>query len=126
VSTEYTLQEQLRSADCGSCDYMSDRAADTIDALQAEVAVSHANINTKANFIDATINQLAYADEVVDTLRAEVARLRNYLDDQADTVARLRAALEGAADKARIMKLYQTWGKGDLTQADFNEAFKET
>jgi hypothetical protein len=29
------------------------------------------------------------------------------------------------ADKARIMKLYQTWGKGDLTQADFNEAFKE-
>jgi hypothetical protein len=30
------------------------------------------------------------------------------------------------ADKARIMKLYQTWGKGDLTQADFNEAFKET
>tara|TARA_R110000822_G_scaffold274744_1_gene397034 strand:- start:2347 stop:2532 length:186 start_codon:yes stop_codon:yes gene_type:complete len=36
--TEQTLQEQLRSADCRGCEHMSDRAADTIDALQAEVA----------------------------------------------------------------------------------------
>jgi hypothetical protein len=36
--TEYTLQDQLRSADCSSCEYMTEPAADTIDALQAEVA----------------------------------------------------------------------------------------
>ena len=27
--------------------------------------------------------------------------------------------------KAHIEKLHQTWVHGDLTQADFNEAFKE-
>jgi hypothetical protein len=27
--------------------------------------------------------------------------------------------------KARIEKLYQTWVHGDLTQTDFNEAFKD-
>ena len=56
-----------------------DGQADTMDTMRAEVDACHANINTKADFIDATINQLAYADEVVDTLRAEVARLRSAL-----------------------------------------------
>jgi uncharacterized coiled-coil DUF342 family protein len=78
--TEYTLQEQLRSADCRGCEHMSDRAADTIDALQAEVADCHANINTKADFINATINQLAAADERADDLRDEAARLRLALE----------------------------------------------
>ena len=80
--TEQTLQEQLRSADCRGCEHMSDRAADTIDAL-----------------------------------RAEAARLRVYLDDQADTLITLRAEIE---------RLHQTWVRGDLTQTDFNKAFKET
>jgi hypothetical protein len=91
--------------------------------MRAEVDACHANINTKADFIDATIQQLAYADEVVDTLRAEVARLREALEwygvqvhtfatdqtvkaDEADVVldldrgSRARAALEyGETDR---------------------------
>ena len=44
--TEHTLQDQLRSADCVSCEYMTEPAADTIDALQAEVARLKAALRT--------------------------------------------------------------------------------
>jgi uncharacterized coiled-coil DUF342 family protein len=50
------------------------------DTLRAEVADCHANINTKADFINATINQLAAADERADDLRDEAARLRLALE----------------------------------------------
>jgi chromosome segregation ATPase len=75
-----------------------------IDKLQAELADCHANINIKADFIDATINQLAAADELADTLRAEVASLEAYIMQMEDNlyklqaeVARLRDVLEDIA-----------------------------
>jgi hypothetical protein len=46
----------------------------TIDAQAAEIADCEANINLKADFIEATINQLAQADETI-------ARLREALGD---------------------------------------------
>jgi hypothetical protein len=68
------------------------------DTLRAEVADCHANINKKADFIDATINQLAAADELADTLRAEVARLKAAIEPFADVSDFLASETEGLSD----------------------------
>jgi len=80
-----------------------DGQADTMDTMRAEVDACHANINTKADFIDATIHQLAYADEVVDTLRAEVARLREALEWYGVQVHTFATDQTGKADEADVV-----------------------
>lgn len=71
--------------DCGLGDF--DEAADRIEALVAERDEDHANINLKADFIDATINQLAEME-----CRAEAAE------------AKLKEAVKIVSYAARTMK----------------------
>tara|TARA_R110000824_G_scaffold71870_1_gene183823 strand:+ start:718 stop:1113 length:396 start_codon:yes stop_codon:yes gene_type:complete len=79
VDGGYDAYGQMEEDDIG--DYYNREDVDAkLMTLRAEVADCHVNINTKADFIDATINQLAAADELADTLRAEVARLRLALE----------------------------------------------
>lgn len=72
------LVKRLRSQaferyDEGEHDCVEGWAADAIEALMAEVAVCHENINTKADWIDDTINDMASRDEQLDTaIRAAV------------------------------------------------------
>lgn len=63
----------------GACDYYRH---DLLEAARAEIAMltkerdtDHANINLKADFIEATINQLALAEADLAAARAEIERL---------------------------------------------------
>ena len=59
---------------------------DEIARLKAHQEKDWANINTKADFIEATINQLATADDELTTLRAENKRLRELVSELASDV----------------------------------------
>ena len=87
--TEYTLQDQLRSADCRSCEYMTEPAADTIDALRAEVARLRLALEFYA---DRDFD--GYADHDFDGLSMDIGHI---IEDGGDIAC---AALEyGEADK---------------------------
>lgn len=67
--TERLRDRRVCSPAQNSCrnDYICDLAADRIEELEA-------NINIKADFIDATINQLAASDQRIDELKAKLAK----------------------------------------------------
>jgi hypothetical protein len=49
----------------------------------------------------------------------------DWLDDDFDNPILVAEYTRSDIAKARIEKLYQVWLHGDLTQTDFNEAFKD-
>lgn len=75
--TDAELIARLRDACRGGdgCKCSLSEAADRIEALVKEQEKDHAEINIKADFIDATINQLAAATARAERLEAALRKI---------------------------------------------------
>ena len=83
-----------------------------IEQLTAEVRECHENINLKADFIDAKINQLAEADEKIEQLTAEVERLNEALREcvmEAADWARQAGEAKGKLEGSEMPGIVDGW-----------------
>lgn len=78
-----------------------------VSALEAEVATCHANIATKADFIEATMPQMADLQTQNKELEAEIARKDARIAEQAKEIERLASLAKANNDLARMEVAYR-------------------